>query len=437
MSHPQELSLREQARAVGAGELDSRELLAATLERIAERDGALNSVVDVFAQQAGEMLAAAPPGPLHGVPVTLKDMFALPWRGARNGTAHELLPAGPSGVFARLRDAGAVVAGVTNQHYLALGTTGIVSAYGPVRNPWDPRRVAGGSSGGSAACVGARLVAGSLGSDSGGSTRLPASYCGVVGLKLTFGRTPREGYIGAGTSASAGGIFARDAADTRLLTEVITPVAPPADAAGTRVGLPRGFLWEQVDPRVVEACRAALAAAGWTQGEPELDGLEHAPAAGLTRIAAEFLVALPRAPIDDADPLLRAQAKYLALSPAMRLVRADRVRAQLRRSLTRAFAGASLLAWPSAPAPAPAVDNPTIELPDGPALADPANIAQSVLANLAGVPAISVPVGFSAEGLPIGLTLAAPWGAEGLLLDAAEHLERATARSFVDASPPL
>jgi aspartyl-tRNA(Asn)/glutamyl-tRNA(Gln) amidotransferase subunit A len=144
VSHPQDLGLREQARAIADGSLDAGELLDATLERIAERDGGLNSTPVVFPEEARAMLADAPRGPLHGVPLTLKDMFTTPWRGAHSGTARELLPPGPSGVFSRLRDAGAVVVGVAQQHELGMGTTGRASVWGPARNPHDPARCAGG-----------------------------------------------------------------------------------------------------------------------------------------------------------------------------------------------------------------------------------------------------------------------------------------------------
>jgi Asp-tRNA(Asn)/Glu-tRNA(Gln) amidotransferase A subunit family amidase len=131
VTHGQDLGLRAQAAAIAAGALDAGELLEATLARIAERDGELNSTPVVFADQARAMLVEAPPGPLHGVPLTLKDMFTTPWRGAHGGTAHELLAAGPSGVFLRLRDAGAVIAGVAQQHELGMGTTGRASVWGP------------------------------------------------------------------------------------------------------------------------------------------------------------------------------------------------------------------------------------------------------------------------------------------------------------------
>lgn len=142
MLHPQDLSLREQARLIAAGELDPGELLAATFARLAERDGQLRSTPEVFPQQAREMLTAAPDGPLHGVPVTVKDMYSLPWRGARNGTRHELLPASASGLFGRVRDAGAIVVGLANQHELGLGGPERCRRMAPIatRGTWPAAR---------------------------------------------------------------------------------------------------------------------------------------------------------------------------------------------------------------------------------------------------------------------------------------------------------
>ena len=160
MNHPQDLSLREQAAAIAAGDLDPGELLDQTLARMEERDPELNSIVAVILSpdDSRRMLAEAPPGltSLHGVPIAVKDMFALPWRAPRDGSPHEQLPKGESGIYRRLRDAGAVIVGVTNMHFWGAGSTGHVTAYGPVGNPWSTEHCGGGSSGGSAAAVGAR-----------------------------------------------------------------------------------------------------------------------------------------------------------------------------------------------------------------------------------------------------------------------------------------
>ena len=248
MTHPQDLGLFDQARAVACGDISSADLLEATLARIAERNPGLNAVAVTFPDESKTMLASAPQGPLHGVPVTVKDMFSLPWRGFHNGTTHEIGPAVASGVFRRLRDAGAVIVGVDNQHELGFGTTGLVSAYGPSGNPWNPAHCSGGSSGGSAAAVGARLVAGSVGSDSGGSTRLPAGWCGVVGLKLTYGALPYDGYPGANSTLSSPGVFGRDSGDARLMAEALLARRLSASDGGSlRVGIVAAPFWDDVD----------------------------------------------------------------------------------------------------------------------------------------------------------------------------------------------
>jgi Asp-tRNA(Asn)/Glu-tRNA(Gln) amidotransferase A subunit family amidase len=430
--------LREQATKVKNGELDPQELLEQTLARIEERDGELNSVVARFPEESRRMLAEAPPGPLHGVPVGIKDMFSLPWRAPRDGSVHEQLDPGESGVYRLLRDAGAVIVGVTNMHYWGGGSTGHLSAYGPVGNPWSTDHCGGGSSGGSAAAVGARLMAAAVGTDGGGSIRLPAAYCGVTGLKGTYGATPRDGYTHGFSSLGTGGPLTRDAADARLFAEVLfNRLLPPGDGAGLRVGLVRQPFWEDVDPEIDQACRGAIEVAGWDTREIEVEGAEHARVATVLRLTLEALPQVTEEELGDADPLTQALIRYEKLLPARHLVQADRIRALLRRELQRAFEQVDVIAWPTVPAPAPPIDHPTIQLPSGPQPPDPANVGQTGIGNLSGIPGISVPVGTHSSGLPMGLQLQAAWGRESALLDAAEHLERATQRRFVDAVPPI
>jgi Asp-tRNA(Asn)/Glu-tRNA(Gln) amidotransferase A subunit family amidase len=436
--HPQDLPLRDQVTAIASRDLDPSELLDATLERIAERDPELNSIAATFPEESRRMLDEAPAGPLHGVPIAVKDMFALPWRAPRDGTRHEQLPKGESGVYRLLRDAGAVIVGVTNMHFWGGGSTGHVSAYGPVGNPWNTDHCGGGSSGGSAAAVGARLVAGAVGTDGGGSIRLPAAYCGVTGLKGTYGATPPEGYTHRFSSLSVGGPICRDSADARLLGEVLFQrVLQPGGAAGLCVGLVRKPFWTDVDPEVERACRDAIHAAGWATENLALEGAEHSQAATVLRLTLEALPAMRPEEMADADPLMRALIKYEKLLPARQLIKADRIRALLRRELKTAFERFDVIAWPTIPAPAPPIADPTVELPSGRIAADPANVRQSGLGNLAGIPGITVPVGTHSSGLPMALQLHAAWGREPALLDAAEHLERATGRQFVDAAPPI
>jgi Asp-tRNA(Asn)/Glu-tRNA(Gln) amidotransferase A subunit family amidase len=438
VSHPQDLSLRDQAAAVASGDLDARELLAATLTRVEERDGELNSMAATFPERSREMLAAAPAGPLHGVPVAVKDMYALPWRAPRDGTDRDQLPPGESAVFRALRAAGAVVVGHTNTHFWGGGSTGHVSAYGPVGNPWDVTRCGGGSSGGSAACVGARLVAGAVGADGGGSIRLPGAYCGITALKSTFGAVPAHGYTHLHASMDAHGPMCRDAADARLLGEVLLGRELPAgDGSGLRAAVVRDPFWTDLDPAVDDSCREALEATGWQVEQIALDGAEHAQVAAVLRLTLESLPSIGAEDLAEAPPLMKALVKYEKVLPAELLVRADRVRAQLRRAAGAAFERCDVLVWPTVPAPAPPIEAPVVELPSGQHPADAPNVRQTGFGNLCGIPGMTVPAGLHPSGLPVGLQLQAAWGNEALLLDAAEHLERATGRAHVDALPPI
>jgi aspartyl-tRNA(Asn)/glutamyl-tRNA(Gln) amidotransferase subunit A len=444
--HPQDLPLRDQARAIADGELDATELLEATLTRIEERDGPLNSIADTFASESARMLSEAPEGPLHGVPVAVKDMFALPWRAPRDGCVKNLfgIGAGESTVYRRLRDAGAVIVAVTNMHELGAGSTGHISVYGPVATPWDTSRCGGGSSGGSGSAVGARLVGGAVGTDGGGSIRYPAAYCGVTGLKFTWGSVSPDGYTHGFASMGAPGPMCRDAADARLLGGALLGRPLTSRRATTlRIGVAPWF-WQDLDPEVESACReavAALSGAGLEVREVEIDGAEHVIISTVMRLALETLPSTKPELVGEVMPHLspigRALSKYNLLLPGAALVRADRVRVQLRRSLARAFEEVDVLAWPTVPAPPPPIEDPRVELPSGSVPADYANVRQGGIGNLAGVPGISVPCGRTSERLPIALQLLAPWGEDERLLDVAELLEQVTDRRHVDAVPPV
>jgi Asp-tRNA(Asn)/Glu-tRNA(Gln) amidotransferase A subunit family amidase len=438
VTHPQDLSLREQAAAVAAGELDSGELLEATFARIDERDGALNSVVVRFPDEAREMLAAAPRGPLYGVPVVVKDMFRLPWYGPRDGAPAEAAPPGESAVYRRLRDAGAAIVGVGQCHYWGAGSTGHVSAWGACGNPWNPAHCAGGSSGGSAAAVGARLVAAAVGTDGGGSVRLPAAYCGVTGMKVTFGAIDVDGYTHGYSDMGAIGPMCRDAGDARLFGSVLMGrEVAPGDGRRLRVGVVRDPWWTNLDPEIEAACDAALAASGWERVELSLAGTEHQQAAALVCLTIQSLPMLTPEELAEAEPVLRALTKFELLMTPVIVHQAARIRSLLRREAAAAFERCDVLAWPTVPAPAPPIEKPTVELPSGRAPADPGNLRQTGFGNLTGIPGISVPVGLHSSGLPMALQLQAPWGEEARLFDAAEHLEEATGREFVDAAPPV
>jgi Asp-tRNA(Asn)/Glu-tRNA(Gln) amidotransferase A subunit family amidase len=171
--------------------------------------------------------------------------------------------------------------------------------------------------------------------------------------------------------------------------------------------------------------------------ELSIDGAEHSVAATIMRLTTEGLPSITPEELAEAPPLARAVTKYQMLLPARHLVQADRVRALIRRELVRVFESCDVLVWPTVPAPAPSIENPRYELPAGEVPADAANVRQTGLGNLAGIPGITVPAGIHSNGRPMALQLQAFWGNEALLLDAAEHLENVTDREFVDAVPPI
>ncbi|MGH2955855.1 MAG: amidase [Solirubrobacterales bacterium] len=439
-----DLGLREQAAAIASGETDPGELLEACLERIEERNPGLNAVIATFPEQSRRMLAEAGEGPLRGVPVVIKDEWPLPWRAQRFGAAGGLaeFEQGESGPYRALRDAGAVIAGVANMHELGSGSTGAISVYGPARNPWDVERCPGGSSSGPAASVAGGLVSGAVGADGLGSIRYPASYCGLTGLKPTFGRSAMEGHHIADTQTIVSGALCRDAADCRLLDSVLFGEELQAGRPGPlRLGVVRDPYWD-CTPGVHDACTSALEALR-AEADGELVELElphrelFLPAALLiaqSEEAAELTPEKLNSLSGELSAINRGLLKLRALLPATLTARAFLVRALARRTLAKVFDDVDLLAWPATPAVAPPLADPTVELPSGVTSADPSNARQGALANLTGIPGISVPVGLD-QGMPVGLQLLGPWGSDGLLLDAAEALERATDREFVELRP--
>jgi Asp-tRNA(Asn)/Glu-tRNA(Gln) amidotransferase A subunit family amidase len=447
MSEALDLPLRAQAQAIAAGDADAGELLEATLRRTEERNPALNAVVETFPERSREMLAAAPEGPLHGVPVVIKDEWPLPWRAQRFGAADMLASPEPgeSGPYRALRDAGAVVVGVGNMHELGASSTGNISVYGPARNPWNLERCPGGSSSGPASAVAARLVAGAVGADGVGSIRYPAAYCGLTGLKPTFGRSAMAGHHMAELSTTiVSGALCADAADCRLLDSVLfgeelQAGEPPA----LRIGVFRDEVSDDVAPAVREACETAIedlrAASGGEVREIELPELAAATLATVLIANSESLGGITPERLNNLDPELspigRGLLKYRLLLPAVATIKAQQLRTLARHTLAKVFEEVDVIAWPTVPAVAPPLEAPMVELPSGTLTADEANVRGGALANLTGIPAISVPVG-SSDGLPIGLQLQAAWGRDELLLDAAEALEQANGRRWVEAVPP-
>lgn len=451
-----DLPMREQAARIASGEVDPGELLDECLTRIEERNPELNAVVATFPEESRAMLERTPDGPLRGVPVLIKDEWPLPWRAETVGAARVpgvRLGLGESGPYRALRDAGAVIAGIANMHELGSGSTGNASVYGPAHNPWDLERCPGGSSSGPGAAVAGGLVAGAVGADGLGSIRYPAAYCGLTGLKPTFGRSAMDGHHIPNTETIVSGPLCRDAADCRLLASALFGDQLPAgrwerahrrspNDEGLRIGVIRDPYWEDSAPRVRELCEVALEAfraeVGGEITEVELPEPDLILPAALMVAQSEEAAHLTPANLNALSPELgvinRGILKLRAILPAPLTARAFRMRSKVRRDLAELFERIDLLAWPTVPAVAPPLTDPVIELPSGPSSADAANARHGVLANLTGVPGISVPVGLD-DGMPAGLQLLGSWGSDALLLDAAEALEGATDRECVELRP--
>jgi len=476
MSELHHISLSELAAGLRARRFSSVELTEAFLRRIEHAQGALNAFISVTRAQAlseaaaaDRALAAGTGAALTGVPIAHKDLFCT--RGVRTTCGSRMLDNFVSPydatVVAKLKRAGAVMLGKTNMDEFAMGSSNETSYYGPVRNPWDPRLVPGGSSGGSAAAVAARLVPGATATDTGGSIRQPAALCGITGLKPTYGRVSRYGMVAFASSLDQGGVLATSAADAALMLREMAGFDPNDSTsverdvpdyvalleqplAGLKVGLVKEFFDKGLDPENGQRVREALEvfeSLGARLTEVSLPNLPLSVPVYYVVAPAECSSNLARfdgvryghrceQPRDLMDLYRRSRGEGFGAEVKRRIMtgtyvlsagyydayylKAQRVRQLISADFTRAFAGVDVLMGPTTPTPAFAIGAKT---------SDPItmylNDIYTIGANLAGLPAVSIPCGFVGK-LPVGLQIVGPHFSEARLLTAAHAYQRAS-----------
>ena len=454
-------SMTELARLIATKAVSPVEVVRVHLDRIAALDGALRAYITVCADAAMEAGRAAevalasgrPVGPLHGVPYALKDLYDTAGTRTTGGSRifADRVPAADATVARRLAQAGGILLGKLNMVEFAYGPEGLNAHYGHPRNPWDPRvhRMAGGSSSGSGVAVVAGLAPGALGSDTGGSIRIPASLCGITGLKPTYGRVSRAGVLPLAWSMDHVGPMTRTAADCALMlgamagydpADASTSVLPvpdylaalTGDVKGLRVGLLRRFFLDGATPEVrtaVEAAARTLAGAGAIVDEVSLETVQHVPAASLAVVGSEALAyhaEMLRTRAAEYDPDIARRLRVGAFVGGAHYVRAQQVRALVRADVDGVLARHDLLLAPATPITAPAVDERQTTLGDGPADVRSALIRFTRPFNVSGHPACAVPCGFTAGGMPIGLQLVGRPFDEATVLRAADAFQRLT-----------
>jgi aspartyl-tRNA(Asn)/glutamyl-tRNA(Gln) amidotransferase subunit A len=426
-----ELSIEELTAAIAGGSVRPGAPVGEALERINALDGALNSFVDVRPRAVEE--AAGTTGPLAGVPIALKDVFAVDGRVPTMGSrVHAGWLSGTAEVVTRLWAAGAVIVGYTNLHEWAIGTTSIETATGPIRNPWDTDHVAGGSSGGSAVALAAGFAPGAIGSDRGGSIRVPAACCGVVGFKPTWGLVPTSGYAGEGSNIDHIGPMARTVADVKTLLEVLAPgdySAPTVE--GLTLGVPSNYFYDDVEPDIAAAVENALSLL-----EPLVANVVPVEITGVdgSRLAASVL-ALPQVAEQLGDTLQERHdefqpetAQVLTLGAEMSdedRAQGESIREAIVAGWAEAFTQVDVVVTPTLPGPPALISEKTVELPSGIASADLAYIGLNSPMNLGGVPCLSLPCGETSEGWTVSLSLTAARDRDGVALAVGAALEAA------------
>jgi len=467
------LTLTEMQSMLAKGKASSRELVQAALDRISKFDSSLHTFLHLDAEsalkQADEADKGRPPDkPLSGIPIAIKDVLMVEGLPCTCGSKilEDFIAPYTATSVKHLKDAGMIIVGKTNMDEFAMGSSTEHSAYGVTRNPWDTTRVPGGSSGGSAAAVAACYVPVSLGTDTGGSIRQPASFCGVTGLKTTYGRISRYGLVAFGSSLDTVGVFARTAEDVAMIfsgmagrderdaTSVNQPVPKikfdPKTIRGLKVGVPKEYFISGIQPEVEQKTRAAIEKLKELGAEIREISLPHteyavpvyyiiAPAEASANLARYDGIRYgPRLGSDNLwDVFFKTRGGKFGPEVERRIMigtyalsagyydayygQAQKVRTLIKRDFENAFKDVDVIATPT---------SPTTAFKIGEHVNDPLSMyledVFTLPVNLAGVPGISFNVGFDKNNLPVGLQLIGPHFREDVLLQVTHAYQQVT-----------
>jgi aspartyl-tRNA(Asn)/glutamyl-tRNA(Gln) amidotransferase subunit A len=436
-------------------EVSPVELTRAVLNRIGSLNDKMRLFITVMDDEAVESARKTEDGTkaLRGVPVSVKDLYDT--KGTRTTAGAKVfasrVPAEDATAVKKLREAGAVIVGKTNLHEFAYGVTNINPHYGTARNPWSPDRITGGSSGGSAGAVALGLGVGSLGSDTGGSIRIPASLCGIVGLKPTYGRVSLRGVVPLSWSLDHAGPMAQTVEDVSILLQAVNArnhtrrvdqiTREVKEIKDVRVGIPRTYFWENLAPEVDTAIRAAVR------------NLEKLGAqlieVDLPRVATQrgvwLQIASPEV-YSYHEPFIKtAAASYGAdirgrieagrVLQSIDYLRAQRIRTLMKQECESVFQTVDVVVTPTTPIPAPRIDEVDKPWRAGPEKAAAALTRFTRYFNIVGLPGISIPCGFTMDSLPIGMQIVGKAFDESRILRVAHAYEQDA--KWFERRPPM
>jgi aspartyl-tRNA(Asn)/glutamyl-tRNA(Gln) amidotransferase subunit A len=434
------MTVRELGQQLRSRQISCVELITQVLADIKQRDefGSLIRMTKELAlaeaaERDRELAAGKDRGPFHGIPIALKDLFYT--RGIRTTGGSlvfkEFIPNYDATVVERLRAAGAVSIGKTNLHEIAFGITSKNPHYGFVLNPLDPKRIAGGSSGGSAALIAGKFLPMALGTDTGGSIRVPACYCGITGIKPTYGRVSRHGVLPLAFSLDHVGPLGSCVEDCALAMNALADgefsLPPLAGLKGIRVGVPKNFFFDRVDAEIAAAVRKSISdmeRLGAALVDVSLPDMNEANAAArvvqLSETAAIY--------VNHTNPKMFGQDVWALLEQGRMImgheyVNAQRIRTLFQRHFDELWRKIDVLAAPTAPITAPLLEQDNILIGDAEENVRMATTRLVRAINFLGEPALSMPCGKSSNGMPVGLQLISAPFTEGRLLQIAKTLE--------------